>query len=728
MKQSKTDLHLCSTRVLRVFGLAFLINMFMWACTTPSPSPLCDSNDECSNGQVCINGLCENAAPVPDLSPGIDCFQSSDCGENARCVEGTCFQNECMDGMKRGCETACGTGEELCSGGVWRACNAQPTTEICGSNIDEDCDGQVDEGCQGCQNGDERPCRTDCGTGVERCIDGQFIGCTAGRPRSEICLDPEAGVDEDCDGIIDEECEMCPQEGATRTCETSCGMGQEICRDGRYRDCSAQIPVDEVCNGQDDDCDGQIDEQIVRDCDNKCGAGSESCINGQWMGCDAPENCNCSTEEGVDIQLCGSCGERSRICETPQWGEWSECLMGGQCNPGQAEESTCGLCGTKRRLCVSTCEWGDWQACLNEGECSPGQVEMEDCPSGCGQRTRTCTDNCGWGEWTGCEAQNGVCMPDEVQSESCGACGQTRERICSDICQWGTWGECQNSGNVCTPGETQDQSCGACQTQTRVCSNDCIWGDWGECQAGSCSPGDVETRECGLCGTQTRRCTSQCGWGDWEPCTGGGVCTPGEDVTVACGTNVGACEFGTQVKSCNSSCQWVEGACEGGVEPITEACGAERDWNCDGSVDDRPDGFEPNNSCASCRLVGTLDPRNFTLTATIDNFADVDYFCFEVEDNIPINPFDTNEELTITLTNVPSSVDFDLYVYQSEEDCVSGNELASSAAGRGSDEEIIWSEPLGNDDSGTYIVKIVGFSNNSFSCNEFYTLTINGLH
>ena len=300
---------------MRVLGLLFLSTIWTLACTTPSPSPLCDSNDDCPNGQICSNGLCGEASSVTDLNPSIDCFQSSDCGENARCVEGTCFQNECMDGMKRACETTCGAGEELCAGGVWRACNAQPTAEICGSEIDEDCDGKVDEGCD-CQNGEERPCRTDCGTGVERCIDNRFIGCTAGRPRSEICLDPEAGVDEDCDGIIDEECEMCPQEGATRTCETSCGSGQETCTDGRYRDCTAPIPSDEVCNGQDDDCDGSIDEQIVRDCDNKCGKGSESCVNGAWMGCDAPENCNCSTEDGIDVQLCGACGERSRTCET----------------------------------------------------------------------------------------------------------------------------------------------------------------------------------------------------------------------------------------------------------------------------------------------------------------------------------------------------------------------------------------------------------------------------
>ena len=336
--------------------------------------------------------------------------------------------------------------------------------------------------------------------------------------------------------------------------------------------------------------------------------------------------------------------------------------------------------------------------------------------------------NCGWGEWSGCEGQNVVCAPNEVQSENCGTCGQTRERTCNNICQWGSWGECQSLNSQCAPGETQDQSCGVCQTQTRTCTDECTWSGWGACQQGSCTSGQTETRACGLCGSQTRQCTDQCAWGDWEPCTGGGVCSPGESITVECGTDVGVCQFGTKDKTCTDSCTWEEGSCQGGVQIASEACGSERDLNCDGTTEDNPDSFEVNNTCGSCSSIAMLDPMNFTINATIDNFADVDYYCFQVEDNISLNPLNLNEELTVTL-EVPGNRDYDLYLYKSVTDCTNDNELALSNAGRGDDEDLVWTEPLGQDDSGVYVIAVKGYlANRDFSCEDFYTLTINGLH
>lgn len=60
------------------------------------------------------------------------------------------------------------------------------------------------------------------------------------------------GSDDDCDGSVDE--------GLSRACATACGSGVETCNAGSYVGCSAPSPQPETCNSSDDDCDGSVDE------------------------------------------------------------------------------------------------------------------------------------------------------------------------------------------------------------------------------------------------------------------------------------------------------------------------------------------------------------------------------------------------------------------------------------------------------------------------------------
>jgi hypothetical protein len=101
-----------------------------------------------------------------------------------------------------------------------------------------------------CTDGEVRDCSTECGDGQARCERGRWTVCDAPEPAVEDCN----GVDDDCDGAVDEAVE--------RACDTMWGPGTESCADGAWTECDGPPPPPETCNGLDDDGDGLIDEDI----------------------------------------------------------------------------------------------------------------------------------------------------------------------------------------------------------------------------------------------------------------------------------------------------------------------------------------------------------------------------------------------------------------------------------------------------------------------------------
>lgn len=702
------------------------------ACTT-APPPC--SEETCKDGKRCVDGSCVAEQGGVTSPPGLECLLSSDCPDQHRCVEGVCYENECTDGTEQACQTQCGEGVQLCIGGIWRACSAQPQNEICGTSEDEDCDGSIDENCSGCAEGDVRTCMTECGPGEERCLNGSFVGCDAPRPRIEVCGDPELMVDEDCDGVSDEGCANC-DDGETRTCNLGCGgeegTGIEVCQDKTWRNCNAKVPQDELCNNVDDDCDGEVDEDIRRDCSNRCGPGLESCREGQWVECSVGDDCTC-VDNLEDQQVCGQCGVKTRVCGRGVWMPWSECVEGGQCVPGEEQPTSCEIpnqnsqCGVKRRVCDAVCGWGEWTECLPVGTCAPGEVEEELCAGSCGgSRRRTCTELCEWGEWSACEggAIEAICELGDMETEACERCGE-RVRSCTDSCQWGPWSDCSGEGS-CEPGELGYQACetGRCATKERICNNQCEWGDFGLClEGGVCDPNDPpETEPCGRCGTRTRSCNATCGWGEWSTCQEpAGACTPNDVQTEQCGqSSEGACQIGNRQRSCTNQCQWEAwGSCVGYIGPTNEICGSGIDEDCNGVSDTRPDSYEPNNSCGNCYSIGQQNPM-LTLYATIDNINDDwDYYCVQVSDGL--TPY---QEIKIDLTNIPSGADYDVYLYKEISGCNARDELASSVNGSNLDEELRWTENFLSNDDGLYVIGVKQVNNRSYDCDHSYVLSI----
>ncbi len=128
----------------------------------------------------------------------------------------------CSEGDVRSCgeysEGECKQGLQFCENGVWGFCTGQvlPENEICNDSRDNDCDGLVDEGCE-CVLGDSRSCGPlnetgICQKGLEFCTElGEWSGdcLNSTMPDVEKCGSGSGnGLDDNCDGIIDEGCSL----------------------------------------------------------------------------------------------------------------------------------------------------------------------------------------------------------------------------------------------------------------------------------------------------------------------------------------------------------------------------------------------------------------------------------------------------------------------------------------------------------------------------------------
>lgn len=141
--------------------------------------------------------------------------------------------------------------ERFCLSGEytsWGPCRELLKTEEYCDDIDNDCDGLTDEDFhlgEKCSVGSGN-CFAE---GVLACADQNSTYCDVSEiPISEEICD---GIDNDCDGLVDN--------GLVRPCETVCGPGEEVCKNGRWTVCNGPLPQEEICNGIDDDCDGTAD-------------------------------------------------------------------------------------------------------------------------------------------------------------------------------------------------------------------------------------------------------------------------------------------------------------------------------------------------------------------------------------------------------------------------------------------------------------------------------------
>ncbi|MFN3202513.1 MAG: MopE-related protein [Bradymonadia bacterium] len=307
--------------------------------------PGTEGQGTCQAGvQRCVDGAMElgcTGEVVPNLVEQCGDGEDDDC--DGQTDEGC----DCQVGETQACGSdigICQLGEQTCVNGLWGLCEGgvTPVVETC-NGLDDDCDGTTDEDTAvACYNGPAGTADVGvCRSGEQRCVNGQLSNVCEGELGPEVPAGQDicGGGDQDCDGNTDED---------HVPVDTTCGFGacvaqgQRVCLNGFVVDnCEPGDPANQdLCDGIDNDCDGLTDEDHVVVATN-CGLGA--CAAQGSIVCQAGQAIdNCTPGVPAPAEICDVGEEQDDDCD----GEVDEDCPWQTADLDALFLSTCATCHT----------------------------------------------------------------------------------------------------------------------------------------------------------------------------------------------------------------------------------------------------------------------------------------------------------------------------------------------------------------------------------------------